>query len=109
MRGHPAILVESRSGVKGRVASDTRLERSTTNTECQTMKKLLFAAAALCCFAVPADAMNSKTYKCGDFDVKLAIVKDNGKVVGTNVYFRVKLRGGLSYNERWGSSGGTIY
>jgi hypothetical protein len=32
-------------------------------------------------------------YKCGDVDVRLALVKDNGKVVGTNVYFRVKLRG----------------
>src|SRR5438552_2828941 len=57
------------------------------------MKKLLMLSAVLCCFAVPAHAMNSKMYKCGDVDVKLAIVKDTGKVVGRNVYFRVKLRG----------------
>jgi hypothetical protein len=32
-------------------------------------------------------------YKCGDVDIKLAIVKDSGKVVGRNIYFRIKLRG----------------
>ena len=37
--------------------------------------------------------MNSKSYKCGDVDVRLAIVKDNGRPVGRNVYFRIKLRG----------------
>jgi hypothetical protein len=49
--------------------------------------------AFLLALAMPAHAMNSKMYKCGDVDVKLAIVKDAGKPVGRNVYFKIKLRG----------------
>ena len=37
--------------------------------------------------------MNSKFYKCGDVEVALAIAKDSGKVLGRNVWFKVRLRG----------------
>jgi hypothetical protein len=59
------------------------------------MKKLLPAGVAALFLATgTASAMNSYEYKCGpDVDVRLAIVKDNGKVVGRNVWTKVKLRG----------------
>jgi hypothetical protein len=55
--------------------------------------KLLTILAVLLASATPAPAMNSKMYKCGDVDIKLAIVKKEGKPVGRNVYFRIRLRG----------------
>jgi hypothetical protein len=41
-----------------------------------------------------ARAMNSFYYKCGDdTEVALAIAKDTGKVLGTNVWIKIRLRG----------------
>jgi len=41
-----------------------------------------------------ARAMNSFYYECGDdTEVALAIAKDTGKVLGTNVWIKIRLRG----------------
>jgi hypothetical protein len=63
------------------------------------MKTLLSAAILALSVTTSASAMNSYVYRCGDVDIKLAIVKDNGRPVGRNVYFRIKLRGDYPTNR----------
>jgi hypothetical protein len=48
------------------------------------VKFVIYAVLGACIATTPAHAMNSKMYKCGDVDVKLAIVKDNGKILKAN-------------------------
>jgi hypothetical protein len=57
-------------------------------------KLMLIMAAALFLATGTAHAMNSYYYECGDdTEVALAIAKDTGKVLGTNVWIKIRLRG----------------
>src|SRR5215471_15667538 len=58
------------------------------------MRYTILFAVAFALATNTARAMNSFYYECGDdTEVALAIAKDTGKVLGTNVWIKIRLRG----------------
>jgi hypothetical protein len=71
------------------------------------MKKLLLSGVASLLMTISANAMNSSYYTCGDdTEVALAIAKDQGKVLGENVWIKIRLRGKQPQVKR--VTGGTV-
>src|SRR5262249_8261290 len=57
------------------------------------MRYTILFAVAFALATNTARAMNSFYYECGDdTEVALAIAKDTGKVLGTNVWIKIRLR-----------------